>query len=354
MRNRVTKREYIKDVYSSTDFRVSQIPINPGLSDVFPWLSTIAKSWEKYRFHRLRFEYRTLLTQYSANAAGRVMYLGDYDPLDGPPPDKRHFLDSQPVRETTPAKNMTLELPARVLNDDIDWRYVRKSQVPPTADPRFYDSGQLFIGTDDSPVNAKAGELWVDYDVEFEVPVTDQSELLTPHNVLAGYGKFSPWEPSTIGWQRKELSMAAMSLLATDGFVYELEALDAKVVDGDKLGLRPGWYECHLSGQVFGIDFDSTEAIEAVTAGLLVYNEVGSVLHIVPGDSTRHYAFNQKQVTAAYQTSQAAFSLCFPFLIQPSEAFPDGFARIKPYIQTIHNSHTGHMDMTYDLMLRGL
>lgn len=346
---RVTRRELVEDVYSSGNYQVGTLQINPGLKSSFPWLSTVSRSWEKYKFHKLHFEYSPLVTQYAANASGRIMLLADYDALDSPPQSKQTMLDSEPVAKCVPAKSCVLRLNPRELNDEVDWRFIRKGSIPPSADLRLYDVGQLYIGRADSPTEARCGELWVDYDVEFSVAVTEHEELLTPRNVLAGYGKRNGWNTDS-SWQRNYCPMNDVGpSSAADGFVYEAFDLQGKVFN-DELGLQPGFYLVTLNGQATGVDFEAGDGIFGCTAGLSVLDTSGNPLvgGDLPLDETRHYS----TVTHYGGLDQLSFSLCFTALVQPSVAFEDGYARLKPYIQAKTATPTGHLDITYDLTIR--
>ena len=50
--------EFIENINSSIEFRVRSLSVNPGQSTAFPWLSSMAKNFEKYRFEFLEFYYR--------------------------------------------------------------------------------------------------------------------------------------------------------------------------------------------------------------------------------------------------------------------------------------------------------
>jgi len=155
----ITKDEFIMDVDTSMDYTVFSLPINPGLKQTFPWLSGVAKAWEKYRFKRLHFQYRSLVTDYAPNASGRIMLLGDYDALDPPPVSKQAFLDSQPVAVAKPYTSAVLRLSAQQMNNEVNTRFIRRASAPSHSDLRLYDVGKLHLGASDSASAGKCGEL---------------------------------------------------------------------------------------------------------------------------------------------------------------------------------------------------
>ena len=75
----VSNREFVSDVRGSTDFRVEEFSIQPGSSALFPWLSQIAPTHQKYRFTKLVFSFVPLT---STTTRGRVTLAYAIDPLD--------------------------------------------------------------------------------------------------------------------------------------------------------------------------------------------------------------------------------------------------------------------------------
>lgn len=359
MRHRVIKEEYITNIYSSENFETGSWPVNPGISTIFPWLSKVAKSWEKYKFHKLHFQYRPLVTEYATNASGRIMLLADYDAADAPPPSKQAMLDSQPVAECRPAYGAVVRFDPKTMNDELEWRYIRRSLfIPQGTDQRMYDVGQVHVGTDDSPSVGKCGELWVSYDVEFEVPVTELDELALPRDILAGYGKYATWEPPSGSWQGLTVGMEPCTpdTIGNNKFVYEIDAIGAGFTDG-YLTIPPGYYQVNLSGQFEGREFESNEQIHAATARLQAFGETGDVVTRFPLDETRQYTdfiWNTAGGGDHLEIVQKAFALSFTMNVLPALAFPDGRARLKPHFLTYTNSDTGHLDLTFDLIVKPL
>jgi hypothetical protein len=136
---------------------------------------------------------------------------------------------------------------------------------------------------------------------------------------------------------------------ASSGFVYEAFDLQGKVHD-DKLCLQPGYYQVDLTGQATGVDFGTGDGITGCTAGIDILNAAGEHFQYVPVDETRHYSY----VTRVSGVDQSPFALCFSMLIEEDMAYEDGYARLKPYIQAQTATENGHLDITYDLMIRPL
>jgi len=79
---RVTHREFIQDIVSSTTFSIQGLEINPGLARSFPFLSQLAQNFEVYQMHGLVFEYRPTCGDAIAstnNAMGVVVQCVQYN-----------------------------------------------------------------------------------------------------------------------------------------------------------------------------------------------------------------------------------------------------------------------------------
>lgn len=67
----ITHREYIADIVTGPDagsFSYVTYSINPGSTNLFPWLSNIAQNFESYKMLGLVFEYKSM----SADALNSV------------------------------------------------------------------------------------------------------------------------------------------------------------------------------------------------------------------------------------------------------------------------------------------
>ena len=54
---RLRHRELIQGIGTSPIFVLFQLSVNPSLPQIFPWLSSVAQSFQKYRFNKLKFCY---------------------------------------------------------------------------------------------------------------------------------------------------------------------------------------------------------------------------------------------------------------------------------------------------------
>lgn len=166
--------EYIADLAGSLLFSANRkIAINPGNDQFFPYLSSIAANFEYYKFKKLvvRFETTAPTTQ-----TGTVMMYIDYDATDGYSPLKRDFMANQNATRTAPWAACRMDL-VKAANEAQVRRFVLSSPPAFNQDPKLYNLGNLWIGTDGQIADGtRLGELYVDYEVELSVPQAQSGE----------------------------------------------------------------------------------------------------------------------------------------------------------------------------------
>lgn len=162
---RVRRREYITDVFGSVGFAATVYNINPGLSTTFPWLSSLARNFEKYKFHILRFGYET---EVATSTAGSIMQAFEYDVHDPPPINKQLIMGlNGAVRSPAWSPMYSEALREQLVKTD---RLIRTADIPPNTDLTLYDVAFYCISTSGLPNTNACGELYVEYDVELMVP----------------------------------------------------------------------------------------------------------------------------------------------------------------------------------------
>lgn len=168
MSNRVKHREFIGDIATDAGFTQSKLEINAGLPTCFPWLSGIAKNFEQYRFHKLKFVYAPVVP---ATYSGNTYIMPDYDTNDGPPTDVSDVLNTADAVSGPVWCEYVCEIDVKAAGMGLDRmrRKVRDGEV--TGDMTSYDYGNLYSGSLGTAVTAPiAGRLFVEYDVELFKP----------------------------------------------------------------------------------------------------------------------------------------------------------------------------------------
>jgi hypothetical protein len=84
---RVVEREYVGDIVTGTNgaFTIQTFRVNPGLNSTFPWLSTLANSYDEWEPLGMMVEFVSTSASYgggSNQALGAVVIGADYDVLD--------------------------------------------------------------------------------------------------------------------------------------------------------------------------------------------------------------------------------------------------------------------------------
>jgi len=172
---RIKHREYIGDVSSALTFTTQfQLPVQPGLSSAFPWLSGIAGNFSQYQFHGLIFEFITT----SGNAIsgtspslGEVLMSTNYNSIDAPFTNKQQMLNEEFSCSGVPCANLVHPIECSPKQTPVPQLYVRTSAIPAGSDARLYDLGNFQLATSGQLGSTSAlGELYASYDVEFFKP----------------------------------------------------------------------------------------------------------------------------------------------------------------------------------------
>lgn len=156
----ITHREFLGPINNTSAYTVSSFAANPGLATSFPWLSSLASRFDKYRFINLGYEFRSVT---SASKAGVALMSFDYNARDAAPLSKDVQAQTIPNTENNIWMNNTLQVPT-----DNQWRFVRQGSITNT-DIKTYDLGNMHLSTvyGDGVVG---GELYITYTVQLDKP----------------------------------------------------------------------------------------------------------------------------------------------------------------------------------------
>lgn len=178
---RMSRREYITDITPQAGWSVFKLSINPGDNFSFPWLSGVARNFEKYVINRLTIEYKT---GQSSIIPGKIQMGPDFDPSDPSPMSKKELLTYTLACDGPVWQNFSLDIPKGYLMNQK--KYYVRSHAEIVNDLKLYDACNIFIGSDaNSTELSYLGEIWINYDITLYEP---QAPLLT--NDLQSLGKF--------------------------------------------------------------------------------------------------------------------------------------------------------------------
>jgi hypothetical protein len=174
----IAHTEYFAEVTASSTigaFAVTQYAINPGSAVMFPWLSTIAPSYESYRIQKLSFNFEPSV---ATSTAGVVQLAVDYIVKDSAPSTKLELMSNAHAVRSPPYASSSYHLDQKDAGTLGTRRFVRSGAVPSGTDPKTYDVGNFLVATSGfAAASTVAGELYVSYIVELITPQLDQASI---------------------------------------------------------------------------------------------------------------------------------------------------------------------------------
>lgn len=177
---RIKHREYITSIGATTAFTNNSFNINPGLNESFPWLSTIAASFDQYKFHGLIFELVSTssdaIASTTALGMGQVIAATDYDSLDAAFQNAPQMLNSMFSSSHKPNCDILHAVECAPKEQAQQLYYVRTGALPSGGDLRLSDLGVFQVATQNMPADYSGmAMLFVSYDVSLYKPVSDRS-----------------------------------------------------------------------------------------------------------------------------------------------------------------------------------
>jgi len=163
---RIKHRELVGNVVGNTTFGVSSYSLNPGLVTSFPWLSTVASSFEQYSFKSLRYHF---VTRCATSYVGSVLLAPEYDALDAAPSTEILASMMDGACEDVPWRDQYISFDPQGMYPLGPRKFIRAGSLS-NVDLKTYDAGQLFVCLAGCADTSTVGKLWVEYDVELHIP----------------------------------------------------------------------------------------------------------------------------------------------------------------------------------------
>lgn len=199
--NVVCHREYIGDIQGTAGFNNTAYPLNPGMAQTFPWLSSVAANYQEYRFHGLVFEFRSLITDFVTSGAPGVIVMSTNYNADVPNYTTKQAMENAEFAVSTkPTINLMHGVECALSQTILPEKYVRTGVVPAGQDLRLYDLGNFQLATQQNPIQ-DLGELWVTYCVEFYKPLLPNDvggNVLSSHMYRTGVTAAAPYGTATV------------------------------------------------------------------------------------------------------------------------------------------------------------
>lgn len=174
----VSHSEMIGPVVSSSStltYSASGYVVNPGNVSSFPWLSTFASNFDKYRILKLSYVF---VSNQPTTIAGRVGLGFDYDSTDVLPGDRPEFYTLTHHVETPPWQSVRFDVPV-----ESTVKFVNSHTV---TDSKLIDAGQLIVMSDQIVgAVSNLGDVIVEYSVELLEPqqAVLQTQIFAGNNV---------------------------------------------------------------------------------------------------------------------------------------------------------------------------
>lgn len=196
---RVVHREYLGDVRASSTagaFRLQSYPLNPGLFQTFPWLSSFAQQFDQWKPNGMVAFIKTLSSNYSGTTSlGTVIIATDYDVKDAPYASKIEMENSEFATSGNASQSITHAIECRK-QETSNIYYTRSGAVPSDDNPRFFDLGNLQVATTGCVADQLVGELWISFDITLYKPQLFGSlgkNILFLQATFAGTGNTTPF-----------------------------------------------------------------------------------------------------------------------------------------------------------------
>lgn len=160
----VSHKELISTLAGSVSFAATRLPIQPGLSTSFPWLSIQAAGYQMYRVRRMCVHY---VPRVGSSTAGSVLIAPDYNPNEAAPGTEAIAGAYHDFDEGFPWSPFAVPLNPQSMHAVNPWKLVRTG---PAGDRQLYDSCNVWLCTTDMADTSNVGKIFLDYEVEFKVP----------------------------------------------------------------------------------------------------------------------------------------------------------------------------------------
>lgn len=174
----MAQTEFIGNVYAKgtgngpSDFSITSYPINPALTQTFPFLSQIAKNFDLYKFEGLAFQYKPTSGEanLNSNSLGKVIMATNYDPSAPDFFNSIQMENYEYANSSKPSLGMVHGVETANRQNVLNMLYTRAldNESKPLE---FTDLGKFQIATEGVPLEngvteTIVGELWVTYTVK--------------------------------------------------------------------------------------------------------------------------------------------------------------------------------------------
>lgn len=173
----INHREYLGDLFSGagspTNFSLQKYELNPGNSNLFPFLSSIAKQFQEYEVRGMLVELKSVSSEYAASLAlGSYFMAADYNVYGNDPATKQQLENMEYASSAKPSKSMIMPIECDPSNNMVVHKNIAIDSEYHTGDKRLYDWCNVYIGSQGCPqANSPLAEIWLTYEIALFKPI---------------------------------------------------------------------------------------------------------------------------------------------------------------------------------------
>lgn len=206
----ISHREYVGDVTSTSIFHNNTFFINPGMPQLFPWLSKVAQNFEEWVPRGMLGYFKSTssdaVVSTNANAAlGAITIATDYNAMNPPMGSRLQMENYEYAVSGKPSLDLMHPIECSKRQNPLSTLYIRTTPPPDNADLRLYDLGLLQIATEGMQAAAGiCGQFWITYEIELRKPkivadslIEASLFLLTGTEIPAGTSPLTPFGTSS-------------------------------------------------------------------------------------------------------------------------------------------------------------
>jgi len=177
----ITHRELVVSnlLGSQTWIKQKIFYLNPGLAELFPWLSTMAINYTLYKFHKLEFEF---VPTVGSSTQGEIILTPEYDPSAADITSEAQAVDHKDSVADVPWRCLRARLSAKDLHALGPKKFIRSTVT--ASDLKTFDAGKLYVSTNNCVNSAALGKLYVHYTVELFTPVLEPATPTTTTTIM--------------------------------------------------------------------------------------------------------------------------------------------------------------------------
>jgi hypothetical protein len=178
----VNHREYLGDLLTGTGptggpsvFNITGYPLNPGNSELFPFLAPIAWNFQEYEVRGMLVELKSMCSDYAASLSlGSMFVAAEYSVLQPAPTDKIQVENLEYACSNKPSNSIIMPIECKRTNTALDSThlYTAVDGEYLGGDARLYDMAAIYIGSYGCPtaVASPIAEIWVTYEIALFKP----------------------------------------------------------------------------------------------------------------------------------------------------------------------------------------